>query len=189
MRTITEGGGENIPRSKQVMVRLPSMIASSVVGRVGLTHASRPDFVLDATRQYLAVVHSIEYEAYRNVRDKDVSYVAKCEFFQEYISLRLKRVSDECAALTEKSSGKDTDVLLSVPPLLLKDIESTSKRLGAFRNRQDFLRQAVVMYNAELNNNAVRLLEVGSFLEENEDLKKLRDELDGLRNGLIVTKG
>jgi hypothetical protein len=189
MKTITGENKRDVPKNKPTMVRLPSTIATSVIGRVGLTHASRPDFVLDAARHYLILVHAVEYEAYMSVKDKDVSYVAKCEFFQEYVGLKLRSVKDACNVLVERSSGKDTDVLLSVPRVLWDDVKDTSERLKFFSNHQDFLKQAVVMYGSGLDNSDSRTAEVRRFLEEDNDLTRLRGELDKLRNSLTATEG
>jgi hypothetical protein len=176
---ITNKGDEK--KTKGVMVRLPSNVTTVIDSFVGRSHSSRPDFIVDAIRQYLMYVSIFEAEAILKVQDKDVSYTAKKAFYIEFMELHLDRMKKMYHSLQEQAKGRDVDVLLSMYPITIEMINGVVERTQFFKNHQEFIKLAImnlIILMASYNTNE---LLISNFLQDPEDLKKLKKELDDLR--------
>ena len=161
---------------------MPSNLGIIVDIYVGKTHTSRPDYIVDAIHQYMFHISGFETEAMLKVQYKDVSYGAKRTFYLEYMELQTKREREAFNSAQKKSKGKDIDVLLSMPPGLVEEVMGIVNRTQVFKNHQEFIKFAIIYLMVVLATYNTNTLLTTNFLQDPEDLKKLKEELEKLRN-------
>ena len=174
-------------KTKAVMVRVPSNLMQIVDALVGWQYTSRPDFIVESIRYYLNYISGIETEAMILLKDKDVSFAAKFAFYQESLEIVLAPTRDTYKDLEEKSNGKLIDVLLSIMPGLIAEINETVGRTQFFKSYQEFIKMAVFHYTTVIAKRNTNTMLTTNFLQNGEDLMGLRAELDKLRKEMGAT--
>ena len=143
MGILSKDGGEK--RNASMMVRLPSNLARIVDGCVGITHSSRPDFVIDGIRSFIHYINEEENTVMKYLNEKkDASREVKLQFYYETMRNRTEPFRKAITSAVQKSKKKDVDVLLSLPRGLAVKIENTTNRTKCFRNHQEFVKAATV---------------------------------------------
>jgi Arc/MetJ-type ribon-helix-helix transcriptional regulator len=168
-------------KTKAVMVRVPVNLMVVVDAMVGGQYTSRPDFIVEAIRCYTNTISSIETAAMIKVKDKDIAQAAKVAFYHEFLDISLTQDRNFHKGAEDRSGGKTIDVLLSILPGLIAEMNSVVERTKAFKSYQEFIKMAIchlITLTAARNSNT---LLTSNFLHNAEDMKGLRDELDKLR--------
>lgn len=137
---ITDSGGK---RTKAVMVRLPRYTAEAIDEFAGDTHSSRPDFIIDATRQYISHLLSEAFSVTIRIEPVDVSDQAKDAVFYEEMGRRMfPEVNAYKNAKEGSARGQDVSVLVSMPNGLRKSIAEIID-IGLFFSNQELIKTAV----------------------------------------------
>ena len=162
------------------MVRVPKTVMDMIDAAVGMQYTSRPDFVVEAIRNYMDYVSSAEAETVALLKEKDVSYAAKLEFYFEALEIRLTPDRNLYRVSEERSEGKSVEVLLSVLPGLIAEMNDIVVRTKAFRNGQEFIKMAIIHLISSMSKRGADTRLTIEFLQ-NSDLKGMKEELDKLR--------
>ena len=172
-------------RTKKVMLRVTDSTIQYIDNSIGDRFASRPDYVIHATRVFLQKVIAWEVEAVLKVHNKEISHTEKVKFYKEYLSIAIHGPKNEY--LGRIITGKEScSILLSLPTGLLRDIEGVVDRTGLFKNHHEFIKIALEDYSPVLNNWDLKVDVAGSFQNNPSDLAELRDELDKFKREMRV---
>ena len=176
METITKKGTKNV----SLMVRMPKNITNIIDSCVGNTHGSRPDFVIDGIRAFNRYICDCEYEILEYLKDReDADRNVQIEFYRETIRSRTQAYRDEIR-LADKTE-RDVDILLSLPNKLAIEIDLTVDRTGCFRNRQEFIKSAVVYLSVRMKNTGSNIVQVIDFLKESRSTENLQEQVEKMR--------
>lgn len=172
-------------KTKQVMIRFPKYTVECIDDFAGDTHSSRPDFVIDSIRQYVAHIVREAALVITEVDGVDVSNQAKEAFFYERMSERMFSETESYRKSKENSpKGQDVSVLISMPlglnRMVLEIVDSTD----LFSSNQEIIKTAVHWMITQMNEIKVGLEVVSEFRSAKDNGKSLEMELEQIRREL-----
>lgn len=179
---VTESDGK---RTKQVMVRFPKYTVERIDDYAGDTHSSRPDFVIDSVRQYMAHIVGEAVTIITEIEGVDVSRQAKDMFFIERMGERMFSETESYQNSKESSpKGQDISVLVSFPmglnDMIIRTVESTS----IFSSNQEFIKIAVHWMLNHTSDVEKGLDVISEFQSTKDNGKSLEKELERIRTEL-----
>ena len=165
------------------MVRFPEETVDGIDVFVGHTHTSRPDFVIDAVRQYLFHITGCESRIIENLRiaeeeDEDLLQQVKETYYLRRMNVLTRDESNQYYAVKENSNSmRDVNVLLNMPQGLYDAIVEIVGRTMVFGNHQEFIKVAVYFLFS-------RMMELGSRTEDANAFTSGFDGVDDLEEAV-----
>ena len=176
---ITKDDGK---RNVSLMVRMPSNIAFVIDHCVGVSHSSRPDFVIDGIRQFMVAISYEEARVFEFIETKkDASREVKLQFYYESMKSFTLTFRNTIASAAEKSEKKDVDILLSLPKGLAAQIDEFVNRTKAFKNHQEFIKCATIFLSTTMGAVNTNSMLAGTYLINNEATKELQEQVEKMR--------
>lgn len=174
-------------KNKQVMVRIPRTTAERIDRYAGNTHSSRPDFIIDSIRQYIAHVADMASSVIVQMNNLDVSKQAKEVYFVQYMNEQLGTEFDSyrnARGLDQKT--QEVSVLISVPVGLQNQITELVRSTGLFSGNQEFIKVSVHYMFRKMSETMDRMDIVDRFQTVQDDEKALEEELELIKKELRV---
>ena len=177
--------GSEGKRTKQVMVRFPKFTVECIDDFAGDTHSSRPDFVIDAVRQYIPHLISDATTVITEIEGVDVSRQAKDVFFYERMSECMFTEAESYRKSKDSSpKGQDISVLVSIPVGLNGMIADMVEFTGLFSSNQELIKIAVHWMINHMNDVKQGLELVSGFQSTKDNGRALEKELEQIRREL-----
>lgn len=172
-------------KTKQVMVRFPRFTVECIDDFTGDTHSSRPDFVIDAVRQYIPHVICDAATAITEMEGVNVSHQAKDVFFYERMSESMFPEAESYRKSKDSSpKGQDISVLVSMPVGLNQMIADVVESTGLFSSNQELIKTAVHWMINHMNDVKQGLELVSGFRFAKDNGRSLERELEQIRREL-----
>lgn len=170
---------------KKVMVRLSKFTVDRIDDYAGHTHSSRPDFIIDAVRQYTIHVLRESVDVISHIDGMGVSKQAKDVYFAQQMSERLYPEMDSYRRSREGASRvQDISVLVTMPMGMHRTIIGIVGSTGLFTGMQEFIKVSVEFMFRQMDEMDALMEEVTGFQSSPEAGRSLEEELEQIRREL-----
>jgi hypothetical protein len=180
---------EDDKRTRPVMIRIPVPVASMIDDFAGNTHTFRPDFIVDAIRQYYPYFLRLSAQLVQEMEPLQASDEAKRKYFGQRMA---ELISNEFTlyrkAMESTNRRDDVNVLVSMPVGLLEMLDPILE-LGVFRNNQEFYKVSLFYLMDVYREMEIQIDTISGFTGTprvrsslDEEVESIRRELEGDKN-------
>ena len=162
-------------KTKPLMIRLSKALVNYIDGQWLKTYSSRPDYIISSIREYLNEIIAHENLSVLTIEREELSDETKRLFYYEYMK---KELSADKARYSkwEGENAEIVEVLLSIMPGTIEDINRAVERTKFFKNHQEFIKVAIAhsIHRKAINQHIEE--SVKEFLENPQHAKKMEEE-------------
>ncbi|MBQ7702265.1 MAG: hypothetical protein IJT54_07685 [Candidatus Methanomethylophilaceae archaeon] len=161
----------------RVMFRIPDNICRSIDAYAGYSHASRPDVIIDACRQFRLAIFLSEKTLLDALDEQDAIKEVKTAFFYQEMSKFVDGFKEDYRRSLSKTK-EDVSILVTFPPMLLADINEYIKRSNLFKNIHDYVKAALMYFftvQVDRNKHEKRMQDFTNTDDIAEKVEKLRE--------------
>ncbi len=161
----------------RVMFRIPDNFCKIIDAYAGYTHVSRPDVIIDACRQFYTALFLSEKALLDALDEQDAPKEVKVVFFYEEMSKYVDGYKQMYTESLPKAKG-DGSIWVTLPPLMLVEINHYIDRAKLFKNIHDYVKAALMQFFSVkngMNEHEKRMNEFIYTEDIGDKVKKLRE--------------